>query len=261
MTDRIAVTRKVSSGMMRCELTQLKRTVIDIDLAREQHAAYEQVLRNLGYRVESLPEEPDLPDSVFVEDTAVVLDEVAVITRPGAPSRRAETASIAAVLGKYRQLLHIESPGTLDGGDVLRIGRTLYVGLTKRTNAQGVDQLETLLRPYKYRVLGSTVRRCLHLKSAVGLLPRNGLLINPSYVDRGEWLGMHFIDVDRKERLGANALMVGEDVIYPGSKPRTAELMRARGIRIHTVDMSEMEKAEGGVTCCSLLIEPPDARR
>ena len=261
MTDRIAVTRKVSSGMMRCELTHLKRTAIDVALAREQHAAYEQALRNLGYRVESLPEEPDLPDSVFVEDTAVVLDEVAVITRPGAPSRRAETASIAAVLGKYRELVHIESPGTLDGGDVLRIGRTLCVGLSKRTNPEGIEQLTTLLRPYKYRVLATTVRRCLHLKSAVGLLPNDALLIDSRYADREEFMGMRFIEVDAAERFGANALMLGEDVIYPSSKPRTADLLRARGIRVHTVEMSEMEKAEGGVTCCSLLIEPPSAGR
>lgn len=259
MTDRIAVTRKVSSGMMRCELTHLKRTAIDVALAREQHAAYEQVLRNLGYRIESLPEEPELPDSVFVEDTAIVLDEVAVITRPGAAARRAETASIARVLGKYRELVRIESPGTLDGGDVLRTGRTLVVGLSSRSNAAGLEQLTTLLRPFRYRVLDATVQGCLHLKSAVTLVADETLLINSRHADRDEFMGLRFIEVDEAEPFGANALRIGEDVIYPSSKPRTADLMRARGIRVHTVDMSEMEKAEGGVTCCSLLVEPPDA--
>jgi dimethylargininase len=256
MNDRIAVTRKVSSGMMRCELTHLKRTVIDVALAREQHVAYEQALRNLGYRIESLPEEPELPDSVFVEDTAVVLDEVAVITRPGAASRRAETPSIAAVLGKYRELVRIESPGTLDGGDVLRIGRTLVVGLSSRSNAVGVEQLGTLLQPFGYRVLGATVRGCLHLKSAVTLVAEETLLINSRHADREEFMGLRFIEVDEAEPLGANALMVGEDVIYPSSKPRTADVLRRHGIRVHTVEMSETEKAEGGVTCCSLLIAP-----
>src|SRR5581483_10673932 len=134
---RIAVTRDISSGMRRCELTHLQRTVIDVALAREQHRVYEQVLRSLDCRIERLSEEPELPDSVFVEDAAVVLDEVAVITRPGAPSRRAETASVAAALGKYRELVRIESPGTLDGGDVLRVGRLLHVGVSSRSNRLG----------------------------------------------------------------------------------------------------------------------------
>lgn len=250
----IAVTRKVSSAMMRCELTHLQRTSIDVALAREQHHAYEQVLRDLGCRIESLPEEPELADSVFVEDTAIVLDEVAVITRPGAPSRRAETASIAAVLGKYRELVRIESPGTLDGGDVLRVERTLYVGASSRSNASGIEQLGALLQPFGYRVLPVAVQGCLHLKSAVTQVGADQLLINSRYVERGQFPGMHFIEVDEGEPLGANALMLGRDVIYPRSYPRTAEALQRQGIRVHTVAMSETEKAEGGVTCCSLLL-------
>ena len=239
---------------MRCELTHLERAVIDVALAREQHQAYERVLRSLGCRIESLPEEPDLADSVFVEDTAIVLDEVAVITRPGAPSRRAETASIAAVLGKYRELAHIETPGTLDGGDVLRVGRSLHVGISSRSNASGIEQLGTLLLPFGYRVLPVTVAGCLHLKSAVTQVAADALLINSRHVERRQFPGMTFIEADEAEPSGANALLLGADVIYSSSHPRTAETLRRHGIRVHTVEMTETEKAEGAVTCCSLLL-------
>jgi dimethylargininase len=254
MSAPIAVTRKISSAMMRCELTHLPRTAIDAALAREQHDGYERALRSLGCRIETLPEEPELPDSVFVEDTAIVLDEVAVITRPGAPSRRAETASIAGVLGKYRDLVHIESPGTLDGGDVLRVGRSLYVGTSSRSNASGIEQLGGHLLPFGYRVLPVAVQGCLHLKSAVTQVTADALLINSRYVERTQFPGMRFIDVDELEPSGANALMLGMDVIYSCAYPRTAEALRRHGIRVHTLAMSETEKAEGAVTCCSLLL-------
>jgi dimethylargininase len=253
---RIAVTRKVSSAMMWCELTHLQRAVIDVALAREQHDAYEQLLRSLDYRVESLPEEPELADSVFVEDTAIVLDEVAVITRPGAPSRRAETASIAAALGKYRDLVRIEGPGTLDGGDVLRVERSLYVGVSSRSNAHGIEQLGMLLRPFGYRVVPVAVQGCLHLKSAVTQVTEDALLINSRHVERKQFPGLRFIEVDAAEPFAANALMLGADVIYSTSHPRTADVLRRQGIRVHRVEMSETEKAEGGVTCCSLLLGP-----
>jgi dimethylargininase len=254
MSALIAVTRKISSAMVRCELTHLTRTAIDVALAREQHHAYEQALRGLGWRIESLPEEPELADSVFVEDAAIVLDEVAVITRPGAPSRRAETASIAAALGKHRQLVRIETPGTLDGGDVLRVERSLYVGTSSRSNPSGIEQLGSLLLPFGYRVLPVVVQGCLHLKSAVTQVAVDQLLINSRYIDRKQFPGMRFIEVDESEPSGANALLLGTDVIYSSSYPCTAEALRRCGIRVRTVAMSETEKAEGAVTCCSLLL-------
>jgi dimethylargininase len=252
--ERVALTRKVSSAMARCELTHLRRTVIDLPLAREQHRAYEQALRDLGWRVQSLPEEPELPDSVFVEDTAIVLEEVAVITRPGAASRRPETVSIATELGEYRDLVRIESPGTLDGGDVLRVGRSIYVGTSSRSNSSGIEQLRTLLLPFGYRVLPVPVAGCLHLKSAVTQIAPDELLINSRHVERRQFPGMRFIEVDESEPLGANALLLGTDVIYSRSHPRTAETLLRRGIPLHLVEMSETEKAEGAVTCCSLLL-------
>ena len=249
----IAVTRQVSPAMERCELTHLQRVPIDIGRARKQHGAYEQVLRALGCRVEALPEEPELPDSVFVEDTAIVLDELAVITRPGAVSRRAETSSVARALARYRKLVRIEAPGTLDGGDVLRVGRALYVGVSGRSNRGAIEQLSALLPPLGYRVQPVAEHGCLHLKTAVTRITDEALLINPRWVDRRSFAGMHFIEVDEAEPFGANALAIGNRAIYPASHPRTAERLRRYGIRVHALDMSETEKAEGGVSCCSLV--------
>ncbi len=250
---RIAVTRQVSPAMERCELTHLDRAPIDISRARRQHLAYEQVLRKLGCRIETLPEEPELPDSVFVEDTAIVLDELAVITRPGAPSRRPETPSIAGALARYRKLVRIEAPGTLDGGDVLLVNRTLYVGASGRSNREGIEQLSALLHPLGYHVRPAAVHGCLHLKTAVTQVAEHRLLVNPHWIDRNDFSGMQFIEVDEAEPFGANAVLIGNQVIYPASHPKTAERLQRHGIRVHFVDMSETEKAEGSVTCCSLL--------
>lgn len=240
--------------MAACELTHLPRTAIDIDLARRQHEAYEGALSALGCRVERLPEEPMLADSVFVEDIAIVLDEVAVITRPGAHSRRAETRSVANALGRHRVLEHIEAPGTLDGGDVLCVERTIYVGVSSRTNRAAIEQLGARLSPFGYRVEAVPVRGCLHLKSAVTQVAPAALLMNPQFVDRDAFAGLDAITVDADEPLGANALLIDQAVIYPASNPRTAERLRDHGIRPITVDVSELEKAEGAVTCCSLIL-------
>lgn len=255
--ERMAITREVSSAMATCELTHLPRTAIDIEVARRQHEAYEDALRTLGCRIERLAEESTLADSVFVEDAAIVLDEIAVITRPGAQSRRAETRSVAKALGQYRVLEHIEAPGTLDGGDVLRVDRTVYVGQSSRSNRAGVEQLDARLARFGYRVEAVPVRGCLHLKSAVTQVAPAVLLINPHYVDRNHFPGLEAVAVDEAEPLGANALMIGEAAIYPASNPRTAERLRRHGVRLVTVDVSELEKAEGAVTCCSLILASP----
>ena len=250
---RIAVTRPVSPALLRCELTHLARTPIDIDRAREQHAAYEQALSRVGCRLERLPEAPMLADSVFVEDTAIVLDEIAVVTRPGAPSRRAETDSVADVLGRYRRIAGIAAPATLDGGDVLRVNRTLYVGLSGRSSRSGLEQLAGHVAPLGYRVEAVPVHGCLHLKSAVTVVGPETLLVNPQFVATEPFRGLEWIEVDSAEPLGANALMLGDGVIYPASKPRTAERLRRRGLVVCEVDVSELERAEGAVTCCSLV--------
>jgi dimethylargininase len=257
---RIAVTRPVSPALLRCELTHLARAPIDIDRAREQHATYEQALLRVGCRLERLPEAPLLADSVFVEDTAIVLDEIAVVTRPGAPSRRAETDSVAKVLGRYRRIAGIAAPATLDGGDVLRVNRTLYVGLSGRSSRSGLEQLAEHVAPFGYRVEAVPVHGCLHLKSAVTRVGPETLLLNPQYVATEPFRGLEWIEVDSAEPLGANALLLDSEVIYPASKPRTAERLRRGGVAVSVIDVSELEKAEGAVTCCSLVFVDDDRR-
>ena len=189
-----------------------------------------------------------------MEDTAVVLDELAVITRPGAESRRAETATIADALSALRPLARIEAPGTLDGGDVLCVERKLYVGVSGRSNRAGIEQLRLLLSPLGYVVEPVQVRGCLHLKSAVTRVGPTTLLINPRWVDRRAFTGVDFVAVDEAEPLGANAVLVGQSVIYSASNAVTAARLRRREIDVRTVEISEIEKAEGAVSCCSVIL-------
>jgi dimethylargininase len=252
---RVAITRKVSPALGDCLLSHLERRPIDVELAGRQHAAYERLLAELGYEVRSLPAEPDLPDSVFVEDAAVVLDEVAVVTRPGAAARRCETASVAAALAPHRPLLRMAPPAALDGGDVLRLGRTLWVGRSERTGEAGVERLRALVAPLGYAVETVPVRGCLHLKSAVTEVAEGALLLNPALVDRRAFAGHRLIEVDPAEPLAANALRAGGAVIVPEHHPRTRRRLERAGLDVRPVAATEVAKAEGGVTCCSLLVE------
>lgn len=251
----IAVTRAVSPSLADCELTHRPRDPINVAAAMAEHACYEEALRSLGATVVSAPPAPTLPDAVFVEDTALVLDEVAVLTRPGAPTRRPEVESIAQVLNAYRSLLRIEPPGTLDGGDVLRVGRTLYVGLSSRTNRAGVSQLEALLSKWGYEIVPVEVNRCLHLKSAVTQVAEGMLLINARRVRPECFAPMEMIAVAPSEPDGGNALWLKDAVIYPAHYPETTERLHREGLRVVSVPSTEIAKAEGGVTCCSLMFE------
>jgi dimethylargininase len=257
-TRLIAITRGVSPRIGQCELTHLERQSIDVERAQAQHGQYEARLAGLGCQVYRLPAEPDLPDSVFVEDTAVVLDELAIITRPGAVSRRPETEAITRALRPFRRLAFIQPPGTLDGGDLLRVGRVLYVGLSGRSNQAGVEQIRQLVEPFNYQVEGVQVTGCLHLKSAVTQVAEDTLLINCDWVDSrvfGLDSGLKLIDIDAAEPYGANGLLVGGTVVYPAAYPRTRQRLEAEGVAVCAVDVSELAKAEGGVTCCSLILE------
>ena len=249
----IAITRHLSASLANCELSFVSRERIDLDRARGQHLAYQQALIDAGCELIELPAQHSLPDAVFVEDTALVLDELAVMTRPGAPARRAEGATVALALRRFRPLLWIEDPGTLDGGDVLRIGRRLHVGASARSNAAGLEQLRSLLARYGYAVVAHTTRGCLHLKSAVTEVAPGKLLINPDWIDRAGFDGFDLIEIDVREQPAANALRIGESIVYPACFPRTLEKLERAGIRVRTVDVSELQKAEGAVTCCSLV--------
>ncbi|MEO8503035.1 MAG: dimethylargininase [Acidobacteriota bacterium] len=249
----IAVTRPVSATLADCELTHLERVPIRVDRARAQHAAYEVLLAGLGCRIERLPAAPEHPDSVFVEDTAVVVDEVAVMTRPGASSRRGEVDSVARMLTRFRTLRALRVPATLDGGDVLRFGRRFYVGLSSRSNTAGVEQLRSALEPFDYSVEGVELQGCLHLKSAITEIAPGMALVNPAWIDVAQFTDVEPIEVDAAEPSAANGLRIGETLVYADAFPRTLERVLARGIEVALVDLSELAKAEGAVTCCSLI--------
>lgn len=251
----IAITRDVSPSLAACELSFVERAPIDLDRAIEQHRAYRAALATLGCEVHDLPAQPQCPDAVFVEDVAVVVDEVAVMTRPGAESRRGEGATVAPLLARWRTLRAIEAPGTLDGGDVLRIGKRVYVGKSARSNADGIAQLRALLAPHGYLVQGVPIRGCLHLKSAVTALADDAVLLQPAWVDREAFAGFRLVEVDAAEEHAANVLRIGERVVSPACFPRTHARIRAAGIEVVAVDVSELQKAEGAVTCCSLVFE------
>lgn len=256
----LALIRDVSPSIVQCELSHLAREPIDLKRATAQHLRYASTLHALGCDIEYLPAEPNLPDAVFVEDTAVVLDELAVITRPGAESRRAETVTTAAALAGHRSLHHIQAPGTLDGGDVLRIGRTLFVGKTARSNDAGFRQFAALVATAGYEARSIPVTGCLHLKSAVTAVTRDLLLINPAWVDPiafespGGTVRATLIPIDPAEPFAANALPIGGVVVHAEEFPRTRARLETHGIEVEPIPAGELAKAEGGVTCCSILL-------
>jgi dimethylargininase len=248
-----AIVREVSPSINDCELSFHDRQAIDIAKATAQHQAYRDCLAELGVRIVSLPAEPDLPDAVFVEDPAVVLDEVAIISNMGAPSRRPEATSLANALSRYRPLKFLTDPATLDGGDVMRIGRSVFVGLSRRTNREGIDQLSGLLEPYGYKVQPVEVRGCLHLKSACSHIGNDTVLVNRSWIDVEPLAGYELLGVPEDEPAAGNALLVNDVVIIPASFPKARALLEKRGFRVRAIDVSELQKAEAGVTCTSLI--------
>jgi dimethylargininase len=234
-------------------LTFLDRAPIDLTKAEDQHAAYNESLRRAGATVEVLPADPTLPDSVFVEDTAVVLDEVAVVTRPGTPLREREVPAIEAALSDYRKLLRIAPPATLEGGDVLRMGRDLYVGISSRTNGEGFSQFASIVGAFGHRTTPIEVKGCLHLKTAVTALDEETLLVNPSWIDAAALPRVRKLVVPPDEPFGANALVVNGVVHLSARWKRTRELVERSGFSVNALDVSEFEKAEAGLTCLSLI--------
>jgi len=248
-----AITRAVSATLNDCQLTWKKREPIDVALARRQHRAYEQALESLGVRIDQLPPLDQFPDAVFVEDPAIILDELAVITAPGTPSRAAEGAAIADAVAKYRPLQRMSPPATLDGGDVVRIGRDLYVGRSKRTNDEGIAQLRAMLRPFDYTVTAVAVHGALHLKTACTYAGHDTLLANPEWADLSAFRGVRLLTTP--EPWGACVLEVNNVLVMPTNYPATRALLERAGFSTLPVDVSELQKAEGGCTCLSLLIQ------
>ncbi len=251
-----ALTRAVSPGLADCELTFLARQRIEVAKAIEQHRRYEERLAQLGVqKIVQLPPDPGLPDSVFIEDTAIMLDELAVITRPGAASRQAETALVAEALSIYRPLRFIQPPATIEGGDVMRVDRTLYVGLSPRTNRAGVDQLRAFVEPHGYRVEAIEAPGCLHLKTACTYLGQQTMIANRRWIDVQPLSEFTLIDVPRYEPWAANTLTIGETVLIAEGFPRTQAILEERGFKTQTIDIGELRKAEAGLTCLSVIFE------
>jgi len=248
-----ALTRLPGPELARCELTHLPRQPIDPVLAVAQHRAYQIALRVEGLRVIELPADPAQPDGVFVEDTAVVLDEIAVLTSPAPPSRRGERAAVEDALAPFRQFARLLEDAFLEGGDVLRVGRTLFVGLSGRTSAAGVRALAEIVRPHGYAVVPVRVTGCLHLKSAACAVDDQTVLVNRAWVDTEPFSGLRLVDVPAAEPFGANVLRLPGAVVVSSAFPETAEVVRGLGHRVVTVDVSELHKAESGVTCMSLV--------
>lgn len=250
----IAFTRPVPASIARCELTHLEREPIDYARATRQHEEYEAALRLLGCQVTRLPAVNEHPDSVFIEDTAVMFGECAIVARPGAESRRGEVPGVVDALAAHRLLYPIEAPGTLDGGDVLRVGHRVYVGLSSRTNEEGARQMARILQPLGYVVATVPVRECLHLKTAVSDLGDGRVLINPRMVDGSHFRDVACFAVDPQEPMAANVLFLQGKVLCAANAPRTRRIMEREGCDVIPVDASELAKAEGGLTCCSLLL-------
>ena len=255
----LAFTRAVSPRLVDCQLTHLDRAPIDVANAIVQHAAYEQALADAGFEVIRLPELVDAPDGVFVEDTALLLGERAIITRPGAQSRRGETVSTAEVLSKYMQV-HALPAGNLDGGDVLRIERTLYVGASLRTDAAGIEALRATAAPLGFETIAVELRDCLHLKTCATFAGMDGagrpvLIVDPRHVDPEVFAGVDRLHVLPDESPAANTVRAGDRLLIAAGYPRLREGLAKRGFTVVEVDTSEFRKAEAALTCLSLIGE------
>lgn len=254
----IALTRDVSPRLQDAQLTHLQRQPIDLERAVAQHDAYCDALSRLGLRVLRLPADPECPDCCFIEDTAVVLDELAVVAAPTPPSRRPEVPPVAAALAGFRELVGLPEGAHLEGGDVLRLGRRLYIGLSSRTNQAGIVATARAVEPYGYHVVPVPVSGCLHLKTAVTAIGDEAVIANPDWIDMDLFADVAVLPVHAQEPFGANVLRARGVLIADAGQPRTLDLLDRYGFAVQPLDMSEFAKAEGGVTCKSILFR--DAR-
>lgn len=251
----LAITREPAGALEACELTYVGRQEIDPCRLAAQHEAYRAALAGCGARVVVLPAVEGLPDSVFVEDTAVVLDELAVVARPGVASRRDEAALMEPELARLLPVARVAPPATLEGGDVMRVGRRLYVGLSQRTNRAGAEALRELVGPHGYEVVAVGVRACLHLKTACTAVDDETILLNPEWVDEDAFRGLNTLAVHPDEPWAANTLRLGRTLFVNAATPRTAERLARLGHRLLALDVSEFSKAEGSLTCMSLIVD------
>jgi len=250
-----ALTRAVSSRINECELTFIERQPIDIERAVRQHKNYQQLLKSLGLSVVELPADDNCPDCCFLEDTALVLDELGIATRPGSDARRAEGAGVLPTIAKHRNIVNVEAPATLEAGDVLRIGGDLFIGITSRTNPEGIEFVRKQVSPHGYKVHGIAVPGALHLKSVCTAVNERTILADPSRIDIEPFAGYELIEVPAEEWMAANVLLVNGTVCMHEGFHKTLALLRERQVRVRTVDISEFLKAEAGLTCLSIIFD------
>jgi dimethylargininase len=252
-TARRALVRRPVDSLAEGQITHIERVPIDLDLARAQWAGYVAALQGEGWTTIEVDPAPDQPDSVFIEDAVILFGDTAVLTSPGAPSRRGETAGAEAAVRRLdRVVRRIDLPGTLDGGDVLKVGTTVYVGQSLRTNADGARQLAGLVEPLGYTVVPVPVTRALHLKTAITALPDGTIIGYPPLVDDPGRFD-RFLAVPEAE--GTAVVVLDEHtLLMSAAAPRTTLLLTGLGYRIVTVDITEFEKLEGCVTCLSVRV-------
>ena len=250
----IALTRGVSSRINGCELSFISRQPIDFHRAVRQHRNYQELLKNLGLSVMEIAADDDCADCCFIEDTAIMLDELAIICRPGSTARRLEVNGVLPSIRRYRhEILTIKAPATLEGGDVLRVNRTLFVGLTQRTNPEGIDLLQRYVAPHGYTVKLVEVPGALHLKSVCSAVDEHTILTDPTRVELAAFAGFDIIEVPSDEWMAANILLVNRTICMHSGFVETHALLQRRGYDVRTVDVSEFLKAEAGLTCKSLI--------
>lgn len=248
----VAMTHVPSPLLQECELTFVESETIDIEKANVQHKKYCAMLERCGAKVIVLDENLACPDSVFVEDPIIVFDEVAVLTSMGVESRRAESASMEKVFSKYRHVVPIHLPAKIEGGDVLKVGKKIFVGESARTNREGIQALEAIINPFGYEVVSVQVTGCLHLKTGVTALDEKTVLINSDWVDADAFHGFTKVEVPENEPFGANVLKIGEILCMNEAFPESITLVKSLGYSVETVNISEFVKAEAGLTCMSV---------
>ncbi|MGB7924381.1 MAG: arginine deiminase family protein, partial [Pyrinomonadaceae bacterium] len=249
-----AITRGVSRHIARCELTFRQRERVDYERAVRQHAAYCDLLSRHGAEVVNLEASDSNPDCCFVADTAVVLDEVAVIASMGARSRRSETSAVEKIVSAHRaEVARIESPATLDGGDVVCLGKQIFVGRSSRTNLEGIKALSRIARPFGYDVTPVDVTGSLHLTTACSALDEETVLVNPRWIDAAPFARYWVLPVPEEEPWATNTVRVGDTLCVEAAAPRTLELVARHCPNVETIDISEFRKAEGSLSCLSIL--------
>jgi dimethylargininase len=248
---KYAITRKPGKTFDR-GITTSDLGVPDYELVLKQHAVYIDTLNSIGLDVIELDSLPDYPDAHFVEDTAVVTPEVAIITNPGAPSRRGEEKSIAEVLLQYRQVEYIQSPATVDGGDVLMIGNHFFIGISERTNHHGADQLGRILQKYGKTWTILQAGAGLHFKSSVNYVGKNSIVVTQDFINHEALNGYDKIIVEKEAEYSANTLLINDHLLLPEGFPDTKTKLESLGLPIIELDVSEMQKMDGGLTCLSI---------